>query len=415
MTWNMTNRWWVVLLLVVLVACNKDNDLEIQEGNQYLTHVIEEKKIEKTELAAQIIDFISGQGINLPEALILGFLRDIDVAAIEYNTVGADGSTVTASGVIAIPSGTISYDHLLSIQHVTLDIDQAPSRQDFYFEMIPVVNGHIVVMADYLGYGSSQTPDWQHPYLHARLTGTACADMIEAAREYLHDKGIKEETDSLELIGYSQGGQATIATVLELERRGKGKSIREVHAGGGVYDLEETLQTFISPTDALDSYSHTGYAPYLIRGMAYGEQLDVQDENVYAPEVISKGLNKMFSTRPLSEWHQALGTDITRVMHPDFFAQPSFNGNEDVLAIVEALRTNSLLNASPQPQTYIHLYHSPKDEQVPYSNSVNAHSTWPATSLTDLEMSKHGTCGVEFIMRYMGLWEIFGPLIKAGK
>ena len=322
MTWNMTNRWWVVFLLVALVACNKDNDLEIQEGNQYLTHVIEERKIEKTELAAQITDFISGQGINLPEALILGLLRDIDVAAIEYNTVGADGSTVTASGVIAIPSGTISYDHLLSIQHVTLDIDQAPSRQDFYFEMIPVVNGHIVVMADYLGYGSSQTPDRQHPYLHARLTGTACADMIEAAREYLHDKGIKEETDSLELIGYSQGGQATIATVLELERRGKGKSIREVHAGGGVYDLEETLQTFISPTDALDSYSHTGYAPYLIRGMAYGEQLYVQDENVYAPEVISKGLNKMFSTRPLSEWHQALGTDITRVMHPDFFAQP---------------------------------------------------------------------------------------------
>ena len=165
MTWNMTNRWWVVLLLVVLVACNKDNDLEIQEGNQYLTHVIEEKKIEKTELAAQITDFISGQGINLPEALILGLLRDIDVAAIEYNTVGADGSTVTASGVIAIPSGTISYDHLLSIQHVTLDIDQAPSRQDFYFEMIPVVNGHIVVMADYLGYGSSQTPDRQHPYM----------------------------------------------------------------------------------------------------------------------------------------------------------------------------------------------------------------------------------------------------------
>ena len=52
MTWNMTNRWWIVFLLVALVACNKDNDLEIQEGNQYLTHVIEERKIEKTELAA---------------------------------------------------------------------------------------------------------------------------------------------------------------------------------------------------------------------------------------------------------------------------------------------------------------------------------------------------------------------------
>lgn len=410
----MTNKWWVVFLLVVLVACNKDDDLEIQEGNQYLTHVIEERNIEKTELAARVIDFIGGEGIQLPEALILGLLCDVEIAAIEYNTTGADGSTVTASGVVAIPSGTTSYDHLLSIQHGTLDIEQAPSRQDFYYELIPVVNGHIVVMADYLGYGSSQTPDRQHPYLHARLTGTACADMIEAAREYLHDKGIKENADSLELIGYSQGGQATIATLLELERRDKGNSIRAVHAGGGAYDLEVTLQTFISPTDAPDSYSRTGYAPYLIRGMAYGEQLDVKDENLYAPEVISEGLNEMFSTRPLSEWHQALGTDITRVVHPDFFAAPSFNGNADVLAIVDALRKNSLLNASPQPQTFIHLYHSPKDEQVPYSNSVNVHAAWPATSLTDLEMPRHATCGVEFIMRYMGLWEIFGPLIMAG-
>lgn len=414
MTWNMTNKWWVVFLLVVLVACNKDEDLEIQEGNQYLTHVIEERSIEKSELAARIIDFIGGEGIQLPEALIMGLLCDVDVAAIEYNTTGADGSTVTASGVVAIPSGTTSYDHLLSIQHGTLDIDQAPSRQDFYYELIPVVNGHIVVMADYLGYGSSQTPDLQHPYLHARLTGTACADMIEAAREYLHDKGIQENADSLELIGYSQGGQATIATLLELERRDKAQSIRAVHAGGGAYDLEVTLQTFISPTDAPESYSRTGYAPYLIRGMAYGEQLDVKDENLYAPEVISQGLNEMFSTRQLSEWHQALGTDITRVVHPDFFAAPSFNGNADVLAIVDALRKNSLLNASPQPQHFIHLYHSPKDEQVPYSNSVNAHAAWPATSLTDLEMPRHATCGVEFIMRYMGLWEIFGPLIMAG-
>lgn len=415
MTWNTTNKLWIVMLMVFFVACSKEESFDMPEEDQYLTHIIEERHIDKTELAAQITDFIGGEGIQLPEALILGLLCDIDVAAIEYNTVGVDGSTVTASGVIAIPSGTTYYNHLLSIQHVTLDIDQAPSRQDFYYELIPVVNGHIVVMADYLGYGSSQTSDRQHPYLHARLTGTACADMIEAARQYLQQKGIKEETDSLELIGYSQGGQATIATVLELERRGKGNSIRAVHAGGGAYDLEMTLQTFISPTDAPDSYSRTGYAPYLIRGMAYGEQLDVRDENLYAPEVISNGLNELFSTRPLSEWHQALGTDITHVLHPDFFAPPSFNGNADVLAIVEALRKNSLLNASPQPQAYIHLYHSQKDEQVPYSNSVNAHAAWPATSLTDLEMPKHATCGVEFIMRYMGLWEIFGPLILAGQ
>lgn len=179
MTWNTTNKLWIVMLMVFFVACSKEESFDMPEEDQYLTHIIEERHIDKTELAAQITDFIGGEGIQLPEALILGLLCDIDVAAIEYNTVGADGSTVTASGVIAIPSGTTSYNHLLSIQHVTLDIDQAPSRQDFYYELIPVVNGHIVVMADYLGYGSSQTSDRQHPYLH----GTACADMIEAARQ----------------------------------------------------------------------------------------------------------------------------------------------------------------------------------------------------------------------------------------
>ena len=80
--------------------------------------------------------------------------------------------------------------------------------------------------------------------------------------------------------------------------------------------------------------------------MAYGEQLDVKDENLYAPEVISQGLNEMFSTRQLSEWHQALGTDITRVVHPDFFAAPSFNGNADVLAIVDALLRRSRSTSS---------------------------------------------------------------------
>lgn len=409
-----TNKLLVLFLLLFMAACNKDEAPfeEPGESNKFLSGIIAEKHIDKTEIASQVADFASSQGINIPEELLSSLICSIDVAAIEYNTTGVDGKQVTVSGVIAIPEGTISYEHLLSIQHGTLDMEDAPSKQLFYYEMMPVVSGHIVVMADYLGYGSSQTPDRQHPYLHNKLTGTACADMIEAAREYLKYKSITENDDDIELLGYSQGGQATIATLLELEERGQAESIRGVYAGGGVYDLINTLEVFTSPTIGPMSYMHTGYAPYLIRGMVYGEQLTVSDENLYAPEVIDEGLNEMFSTRPLSEWHNALGNDITKVLHPDFFAAPDYNNNKDVLAVIEALRKNSLVNTSFQPQTPIMLYHSPKDDFVPYSNAVNAHKLWQSSTLVDLSMPSHVLGGVEFMLRYMGLWELIGPIIQ---
>lgn len=411
---KLTNKLLMLLMaLTFLTACNNDDTPgnKPTPDNKYLTDVTAEKHISKSEMTTIVADYAASQGIDLPEMLLGSLLCDVDVAAITYTTTGPDGNDVTASGVVAIPSGMTSYDHLLSIQHGTLNIEEAPSEQLFYYEMMPVVGKHIVVMADYLGYGASRTEDRQHPYLHAQLTGTACADMIEAAREYLRDRSITETDDAIELLGYSQGGQATVATQLELERRGRGGSIRKVWAGGGPYDLENLLQAFLTEGDMPTSYPRSGYLPYLIRGMAYGEQLSVSDENLYAPVVIEKGLNRMFSTRPLSEWHEALGTDITQVLHPDFFAAPDFNGNADVQAIVAALRKNSLVNATTRPQATLNLYHSPLDDFVPYSNAASAHAIWSNSTLTDLTMPGHVLGGIEFILRYMGLWDLVGPML----
>lgn len=411
---NITDKLLALLLMLAFLTACSDDDTPGEDPavtNHYLTGVTAEKHISKSEITDMVMDYAASQGINLPEILISGLLCDVDVAAITYTTTGPDGASVTASGVVAMPAGTTSYDHLLSIQHGTLDMEEAPSLQLFYYEMMPVVSGHVVVMADYLGYGASQTADRQHPYLHAQLTGTACADMIEAAREYLRSKSITEAGNAVELLGYSQGGQATVATQLELESRGWTGRIRKVWAGGGPYDLETLLQAFLNDDGMPDTYPRSGYLPYLIRGMAYGEGLTVSDENLYAPAVIEEGLNKLFSTRPLSEWHAALGTDITRVLHPDFFAAPDFNGNADVLAIVSALRKNSLVNASTSPQATVNFYHSPQDDFVPYCNVVSAHALWTNSTLTDLSMPGHVMGGMEFMLRYMGLWEIVGPML----
>lgn len=411
---HFTSKLLTLLMLFFIVACNNDEPFSVDEPsteNVYLTKVIKEISLNKEELAAMVVDYVADLGINLSADFVSMLMRDVDVAAIEYTTTGVDGNPVIASGVIAMPSGTASYDHLVSIQHGTLDIEEAPSKQLFYYEMLPVINGHVIVMADYLGYGSSQTPDRQHPYLHNQLTGTVCADMIGAAKEYLKQKLVTETDDDIELVGYSQGGQASMATLFELERRGQAGSVRAVYAGGGPYDLESILHTFLSYKDKPLPYARTGYLPYLIRGMVYGENLQVSDENLYAPVVIEKGLNKMFSTRPLSEWHEAFGIDITQVIHPDFFDTPIFNGNADVIAVINALRKNSLINTSVQPKAQIYMYHSPLDDFVPYSNAVNAHKMWSSSTLTDLSMPGHVLGGIEFMLRYMGLWEVVGPML----
>lgn len=401
---------WCLALICVLVACSEEGTREAEEGPfadcAYLTGVTAETQLEKADLAARLAQAI---GEGFPEALLENLLLDLDIAAITYRTMGVDGEPVTASGLVVFPSGTLSYDHLLSVQHTTVDMEDAPSLQLFSYEMLPVLSGSIVVMADYLGYGASQTADRQHPYLHMRLTGSVCADMIEAAREYLRGKAIAEEKPDVKLMGYSQGGQATVATLMELERRGLANRVLDVQAGGGVYDLEELLRLFLEMGEEGEAYADTGYLPYLIRGMAYGERLDVDERNLYAPEVIEKSLNRMFATQPLSTWHWTLGSDITRVLHPDFWAGASgYGGNTDVERLVDALRRNSLVN-QPVPEAPVQLYHSPTDEMVPYANALSARDAWKNATLTDLEMPDHKSAALEFFLRYVGYWEVFGP------
>ena len=134
---HFTSKLLTLLMLLFLVACN--NVDEPSTENVYLTKVIKETSFNKEELAAMVVDYVAGQGINLSADFVSMLMRDVDVAAIEYTTTGVDGNPVIASGVIAMPSGTASYDHLVSIQHGTLDMEEAPSKQLFYYEMLPVI------------------------------------------------------------------------------------------------------------------------------------------------------------------------------------------------------------------------------------------------------------------------------------
>ena len=48
---------------------------------------------------------------------------------------------------------------------------------------------------------------------------------------------------------------------------------------------------------------------------------------------------------------------------------------------------------------------------MPYSNAVSAHELWPTSTLTDLTMPNHVWGGIEFVLRYMGLWDFLGSML----
>ncbi len=381
-------------------ACSKsDNDSEEKTTGQ-LVSVTKNVVMSPEEVAHSICSQI--QPIAAFEDLIAGLVCEVRVVSILYTTTGVDGDVVTASGIITYPTSLTEYDKIVSVQHSTCDISEAPSTIGFPMEAIPAVNGNVVVMADYLGYGSTEQPNLLHPYLVSSLTGTTCADMFSAAEQYLEQTDLRND-DKIVLMGYSQGGAATISTLLEMESRGMKDRIDDVWAGAGPYDLVVFFNRFTSSPD--QTFSRNGYIPFIIRGLNYGEHLGLNYHNMYAQRIFDNGYDKLFDNTQVSKLHGILGDTISKVIHPDFYAASSeYNGNEDIKRFFVALEKNSLIETAPQ--TPVKLFHCPGDDIVPYECSVLAKDAWPNSTLTDLTFSNHILSGAEFILTYMGWWDM---------
>ncbi len=385
-------------------ACSKsDNDSEEKKTGQ-LVSVTKNVVMTKHEVAHSICSQI--QPIAAFEDLIATLVPKVNVVSILYTTTGVDGDIVTASGVIIYPTSLTEYDKIVSVQHGTCDISEAPSTIGFPMEAAPAVNGDVVVMADYLGYGSTEQPDLVHPYMQATLTGTTCADMFSAAEQYLEQTDLQRNDNEIVLMGYSQGGAATISTLLEMESRGMNDRIVDVWAGAGPYDLAMFFNRFTSSHD--QTFSRNGYIPFIIRGLNYGEHLGLNYHNMYAQRIFDMGFDKLFDNTQVSYLHEILGDTISHVLHPDFYAAASdYNGNEDIQKFFIALDKNSLIETAPQ--TPVKLFHCPDDDIVPYECSVLAKEAWPNSTLTDLIFPNHFMSGAEFLLTYMGWFDFLEP------
>ena len=151
----------------------------------------------------------------LPEPIAVK--HGITLYRVQYRTTNYDGAQVVASGLVALPGASrlhsvVAYHHGTNAERRTAP-SQSGVGEGLLIAAAAAGTGHVLVAPDYIGLGESREI---HPYMCSKVTATTSIDLMRAARklvEYLHGSW----PNSLFLLGFSQGGHATLAVHRELE------------------------------------------------------------------------------------------------------------------------------------------------------------------------------------------------------
>ena len=179
--------------------------------------------------------------------------RDVRHFVYEYPSKDGDGQPVTISGIVMVPAdianGTTPCDGIILFNHHTIGgPEQAPSQGELDVPSgilaNPLKPNYIIVMSDYIGYGSSI--DHKIAYLCGDTNARNCLDGLLAARQLLTDKQIPQGRFLFNM-GYSQGGTESmyIAKLRDMEYKDRGITFDNTFSGGGMLDCEEAFSAYV--------------------------------------------------------------------------------------------------------------------------------------------------------------------------
>ncbi|MBE0625184.1 MAG: esterase [Burkholderiales bacterium] len=211
---------------------------------------------------AQIDAGTLGSGL---QALTGAAKCNVEVYALNYNTIGVNGEKTNASAALLVPvptggncttpAGLVAYAKGTDVQKPRT-LANPTDPETFLLVAMYASQGYAVVATDYLGFAASTYA--YHPYLHAKSEASSVIDSIRAARNAATATGASL-SGKVMLTGYSQGGHSSMAAHRAIEHD-YAKQINVVAGAhlAGPYNLSGS---FKSPA-VIAGYQF--FVPYLI-------------------------------------------------------------------------------------------------------------------------------------------------------
>jgi dienelactone hydrolase len=266
-----------LLLPLLIAACgggSSDNDSPpTTSGPGQLESAAQINRIAVADIAA---------AVQAPQSKTAGLVPRYDVVnhRLTYRTIDAQGQPIVASGLVSVPvKAAGAQSPVLSYQHGTIEQDsEAPTNRATVEEPAVVLAslGYIVVAADYVGYGASKgTP---HPYLLSAPTAAAVIDLLTAAKTW-RERSSVADNGQLFLIGYSEGGYATVAAHRALQAAGAAAGVGLVATapGAGPYDIGATLDELLARVRAANPLLGAALSPGVLRDLTPSQRTLVRE------------------------------------------------------------------------------------------------------------------------------------------
>ena len=356
----------LLLLVTALQSCRKDSE-DLLPDPIYLVESLPIAGFSTVEIMNKLISIG-----DVPQEVAFLLQHDISVYRIIYNTVDISGDPVLASGAVIVPQSDIPLP-MISFQHGTITSDEeAPSYfsgDDHFIAAVYASAGNIIVLPDYLGYGSSKHLD--HPYEHGSSLATASRDMIRAVREFDLWTDEFRADDRLFLTGYSQGGYATMALL---------KLLEENH----VNEFRVT-----AATAGAGAYNKTMFARHILE---YNGNLTYMNYFLWVLDTYNKiyGINRPYNyifKEPYAQIIEEGGVFANAELNPAKLFRSDFRNaifmDEDQ-EFINAITDND--NFDWKPSTPLQLYHGTDDDFVFYFNSTSAYEAMIARGVNRVEL-----------------------------
>ena len=330
-----------------------------ERGAIHSIEFLEYKNVD--EIQSEIDEQIGGQGISINAEY------NVSLYKIVYETLNGYGDSTLASGVIGIPEDTDNAFGIISWQHGTVVRRNSVSSIEGFnlLSMILSSAGYVYVEADYLGLGISE--DF-HPYCMDIPSANTVIDMIRAGRNFCNDSDAIQFNNQISLVGYSEGGYATLAAQKMMEQDYSDEfDITISFPMAGPYDLSGTMVDLMFNGEL---YGAPYYLPYLL--LAYIEYYELGElEEFFLPEYAELLPILFDGYHSDGEIDEQLPNPPIQILLPELVDEFETNPNH---FLRNYLQDNDLINWTPESLTY--LFHALADELIPFENAQIAYDNF---------------------------------------